>query len=25
MLVQNFAFLVLIWIAAEDRQYAAQT
>jgi hypothetical protein len=24
MLVQNFAFLVLIWIAPEDRQYAAQ-
>lgn len=24
MLVQNFAFLVLIWIAAEDQEYAAQ-
>jgi DoxX-like family len=24
MIVQNFAFLVLIWIAAEDRPYAAQ-
>jgi hypothetical protein len=24
MIVQNFAFLVLIWIAAEDSPYAAQ-
>jgi hypothetical protein len=24
MIVQNFAFLVLIWIAAEDPRYAAQ-
>ena len=24
MIVQNFAFLVLIWIAAEDPPYAAQ-
>ena len=24
MIVQNFAFLVLIWIAAEDQPYAAQ-
>lgn len=25
MIVQNFAFLVLVWIASEDRRYAAQT
>lgn len=25
MLVQNFAFLVLIWVATEDRRYASQT
>lgn len=24
MVVENFAFLVLVWIAAEDRPYAAQ-
>ena len=24
MVVQNFAFLILIWIAAEDRPYASQ-
>jgi hypothetical protein len=25
MIVQNFAFLVLVWIASEDRRYAAYT
>ena len=25
MIVQNFAFLVLVWIASEDRRYAAHT
>jgi len=25
MIVQNLAFLVLVWIAAEDRFYAAHT
>ena len=25
MIVQNFAFLVLVWIASEDRHYAANT
>lgn len=25
MIVQNFAFLVLVWIATEDRHYAAHT
>ena len=25
MIVQNFAFLVLVWIASEDRHYAAYT
>lgn len=25
MIVQNFAFLMLIWIASEDRLYAART
>ena len=25
MIVQNFAFLVLVWIASEDRLYAAHT
>ena len=25
MIVQNFAFLVLVWIASEDRRYAVHT
>ena len=25
MIVQNFAFLVLVWVASEDRPYAAHT
>ena len=25
MIMQNFAFLVLVWIASEDRNYAAHT
>jgi len=25
MIIENFAFLVLVWIAAEDRRYAAHT